>query len=103
MNAVPLAMVEVSDRSGRLLVRHAVRHWPLTIGRALSADLVLDDPHVAGEHLRLDRDAEGVLRAQVLDTVNGVALGACICACGWRTRRWRPSRRCPGSPGGWQG
>ncbi len=75
MNAVPLAMVEVSDRSGRLLVRHAVRHWPLTIGRALSADLVLDDPHVAGEHLRLDRDAEGVLRAQVLDTVNGVALG----------------------------
>jgi hypothetical protein len=45
------------------------------VGRALTADLVLDDSHVAGEHLRIDRTPEGVVTVQVLDTVNGVALG----------------------------
>ncbi|MBW8721795.1 MAG: FHA domain-containing protein [Polaromonas sp.] len=75
MSAAILGLLQAADRNGALVATLDVRHWPVTVGRALTADLVLDDSHVAGEHLRIDRTAEGVVTVQVLDTVNGVALG----------------------------
>lgn len=74
MSAI-LGLLQATDRNGASVARLDVRHWPVTVGRALTADLVLDDSHVAGEHLRIDRTPEGVVKVQVLDTVNGVALG----------------------------
>lgn len=74
MSAI-LGLLQATDRNGASVARLDVRHWPVTVGRALTADLVLDDSHVAGEHLRIDRTPEGVVTVQVLDTVNGVALG----------------------------
>ncbi|MDB5850084.1 MAG: hypothetical protein JWP29_3836 [Rhodoferax sp.] len=82
-------LLEVLDRSGAVLQSMKVLHWPLTVGRALHADLVLTDSHVAGEHLRIDLPAtEDVdaaatphgavipgLVVHVLDTVNGVRKG----------------------------
>lgn len=54
-----VALIEVLERDGR--VRHAlpVAGWPLTIGRAYDNDLVLDDPHVAAHHARIETDADG--------------------------------------------
>jgi hypothetical protein len=75
MSAGILGLLQATDRNGALVAKLDVRHWPVTVGRALAADLVLDDSHVAGEHLRIDRTPEGVVTVQVLDTVNGVALG----------------------------
>ncbi|SFU78190.1 FHA domain-containing protein [Polaromonas sp. YR568] len=75
MSAGILGLLQATDRNGALVAKLDVRHWPVTVGRALTADLVLDDSHVAGEHLRIDRTPEGVVTVQVLDTVNGVALG----------------------------
>jgi hypothetical protein len=75
MSAAILGLLQATDRNGALVAKLDVRHWPVTVGRALTADLVLDDSHVAGEHLRIDRTPEGVVTVQVLDTVNGVALG----------------------------
>lgn len=74
MSAGNLALLQATDRNGALVGRLDVRHWPVTVGRALTADLVLDDGHVAAEHLRIDRTPEGEVMVQVLDTVNGVAL-----------------------------
>lgn len=76
MSATPiLGLLQATDRTGALVARLEVRHWPVTVGRALTADLVLDDSHVAGEHLRIDRRPEGGVSVQVLDSVNGVTLG----------------------------
>lgn len=76
MSATPiLGLLQATDRNGAVVARLEVRHWPVTVGRALSADMVLDDSHVAGEHLRISRTPEGGVHVQVLDSVNGATLG----------------------------
>ncbi|WP_431098571.1 FHA domain-containing protein [Polaromonas aquatica] len=74
MSAGNLGLLQATDRNGALVGWHDIRHWPVTVGRSLQADMVLDDSHVAAEHLRIDRSPEGEVLVQVLDTVNGVAL-----------------------------
>lgn len=69
-----LAIVDVLDRDGQVRLSQRVTAWPLRIGRALDNELSLGDPHVAPHHCVIDVDAEG-LALQVLQTVNGVALG----------------------------
>lgn len=70
-----LALIEVFDRDGRLLRLHEVHEWPVSVGRDLGCELVLDDPHVAARHAVIDADAEGRPRLQVGRTVNGVWVG----------------------------
>ena len=69
------ALIEVVERDaqGRLSGRvFDVTGWPLHIGRALDNHLVLDDPWVAPQHVRIEPDADGKLSLRVLDTRNGV-------------------------------
>ena len=80
-NAPAQGVVEVLERDGHegqdAQVRQSVivTAWPLRIGRALDNDLVLSDPHVAPQHLRIDAVENG-LQLTVGDTRNGVQLGA---------------------------
>ncbi|WP_353093073.1 FHA domain-containing protein [Methylibium sp.] len=69
-----LGLIELLDRDGAVAHRVPVLQWPVTIGRALDCDVVLDDPHAAPRHALLDAP-DGALRLQVGDTVNGVRLG----------------------------
>lgn len=69
-----LALLEVFGRDGRLLHRVDVQRWPLSLGRALDNDVVLDDPFVAAHHATLHADADGQLLLQVDQTTNGVVL-----------------------------
>lgn len=71
-----LGMLEAFDRHGALLARAPITRWPVTVGRGLDCDLVLDDPFVAPTHLRIDRCAEAPHRVQVqvLETRNGARL-----------------------------
>lgn len=71
-----LGLLEVFDRSGATVTRLRVTHWPVAVGRALSADLVLDDGHVAAEHLRIEQSPSGAIQVCVLDTLNGVRRGS---------------------------
>jgi len=73
-----LGLLEELDRSGATVARLRVSQWPIIVGRALTADLVLDDAHVAPEHLRIDGGPSGALQVHVLDTVNGVGLGKAV-------------------------
>lgn len=74
-----LGLIEAFDRHGALLARAPITRWPVTVGRALDCDLVLDDPFVAPTHLRIDRvadapDAPRTVQVQVLETRNGARL-----------------------------
>ena len=72
-HALRLAVVEVLDRDGHVRQVVPVWHWPVTIGRAIDCDVVLDDPHVAVRHATL-ADEDGALGLQVGDSVNGARL-----------------------------
>ncbi len=80
MSAMPttttLGLIEAFDRHGALLARAPITRWPITVGRALDCDLVLDDPHVAPRHLRIDRavDEPRTVQVEVLETRNGARL-----------------------------
>jgi hypothetical protein len=79
-----LALIEVVERDGRVRQQLAVTRWPVTIGRALECDLVLDDPHVAARHAVLAPDAEGRLWLEVGDTRNGLRVGRRLLGAGRR-------------------
>jgi hypothetical protein len=87
MTTPTLGLIEAFDRHGALLARAPITHWPVTVGRAMDCDLVLDDPFVAPKHLRITRTADGhrAVQVEVLETRNGVRLqrrhhgqGACF-------------------------
>jgi hypothetical protein len=65
-------VLEVLDRQRRLAQRVRVTQWPLTVGRGYGANVQLDDPYLAAEHLRVRLDDDGQLRAEDCGTVNGV-------------------------------
>lgn len=67
-----LALIELLERDGRVSRVLDVHAWPLTIGRAMTCDLVIDDPHVAALHATLDTTEAGSLRLHVGDTLNGL-------------------------------
>ena len=68
-------LIEVLDRDGQVRQAIPVPNWPLHIGRALDNDVVLNDPHIAAHHLRIDNTETG-LALTVADTRNGVQLGS---------------------------
>jgi pSer/pThr/pTyr-binding forkhead associated (FHA) protein len=95
-----LAIVEVLDRDGHVRSIVPVTSWPITIGRAIDCDVVLDDVHAAARHASLtagandagvDADAGGgagasgagssgagaggMLTLSAGETVNGVQVG----------------------------
>ena len=77
MTVMPtLGLIEAFDRHGALLARAPITRWPVTVGRSLDCDLVLDDPFVAPTHLRIDRaaDAPRLVQVEVLETRNGARL-----------------------------
>jgi len=65
-----LAIVEVLDRDGHPRLIVPVWQWPVTIGRAIHCDVVLDDVHVAAHHATLS-ETDGQLSLKVGDSVNG--------------------------------
>jgi FHA domain-containing protein len=78
-----IAVVDVLDRDGRARVTLPIRRWPVTIGRAVSCDIVLDDPYVAARHATLG-EHDGALQIVAGETVNGVWLGKRRVAAGER-------------------
>jgi hypothetical protein len=63
--------VEVLDVRGRVVARHRVERWPLTVGRGYANDLIVDDPYVCARHLRVMEHPDGTLEAEDLGSVNG--------------------------------
>lgn len=70
-----LAIVEVLDRDGHVRQTVPVTSWPVTIGRAIDCDVVLDDAHAAARHAVINEDAGKALTLSAGDTINGVQIG----------------------------
>ncbi len=64
-------ILEVLDARG-VRTRHRLETLPLTIGRGLSSDVILDDPYVDASHARISLDASGALTIEDLGSVNGL-------------------------------
>ena len=72
MSAVPtIALLEVLDRDDHVKHYLPVASWPVTAGRALDNDLVLDDGYIAPHHFCVDADEAGVF-VHVGETINGL-------------------------------
>ncbi len=68
--------VEHLHRDGSVLARVAVpQRAGIRIGRALDNDLVVDDPHCAAHHARLEVADDGSAQLVDLGTVNGIVAG----------------------------
>jgi pSer/pThr/pTyr-binding forkhead associated (FHA) protein len=68
----PLGYIEVLDAKGRVTARFAVDAWPVTIGRAYTNRVILDDPFVSPEHLSIGQDESDRLCANDLNSENGL-------------------------------
>lgn len=64
--------IEILAPNRLVLARHRCAQETVRVGRAYDNDIVLDDPYVAPHHLLVQRDADGILTAQDLGSVNGV-------------------------------
>src|ERR687893_1841123 len=67
-----LGYLEVLDQKGRVSQRFPVQSLPLTLGRAYTNQVILDDPFVSPEHATIGYDDNGRLWARDLGTVNGL-------------------------------
>lgn len=73
LRAVKRAVIELLDREGHARLIVPVWQWPVTIGRAIDCDVVLDDAHAAPRHATVS-EADGLLTLQAGETVNGIQL-----------------------------
>lgn len=51
--------------------RHELARFPVTVGRAYTNDVILDDPKVSAEHLRIERTEDGALVLRDVGSTNG--------------------------------
>lgn len=66
-----LGYIEILDPKGGIAERVVVDHFPITIGRAYSNQVILADPYVCPLHLKLEQDEQGRVLASDLESVNG--------------------------------
>jgi FHA domain-containing protein len=66
--------VEILSRQLEVAARFRIAGTEARIGRGYTNDVIVDDPYVAPEHLRLFRDEAGQLVVEDLGTANGVYL-----------------------------
>lgn len=63
--------VEILSRHRDVVARHRCMGPVVRIGRGYDNDVVIDDPYVGAQHLRIRRDETGVLVAEDLGSANG--------------------------------
>ncbi|MGH8615762.1 MAG: FHA domain-containing protein [Gammaproteobacteria bacterium] len=70
--AAPSGFIEVLDRHRHVTQRLPIAESPLTLGRAYDNDLVVDDPYVCPEHVRMRIDNEQNLVVEDFGSLNGL-------------------------------
>ncbi len=71
-----IVFAEFLDKKGDVKERVRVDSFPATVGRSYINSVIVDDPLVSPEHLRLSPDNEGGILIEDLNTENGTWLSA---------------------------
>ena len=66
-----LAYVEELGRNGDVVRRHVLQKLPARIGRGYDVDVMVDDPHIAAQHMDIRVAVDGALEAVDLGSLNG--------------------------------
>ncbi len=69
-----IVFAEILDRRGNIRERVKVDSFPATVGRGYANAVIVDDPLISVEHLKLSLDSEGGIVVEDLNTVNGTRL-----------------------------
>jgi hypothetical protein len=69
-----IIFVELLDKRGNVRERVRVDSFPATVGRGYTNAVIVDDPFVNAEHLRLSQDSGGGIIVEALNTENGAWL-----------------------------
>jgi pSer/pThr/pTyr-binding forkhead associated (FHA) protein len=70
-----MAMILEIVHSNGTCTRHRLGELPLTLGRGLTNDLIVEDPYVDATHARIMRDESGTFQIEDLGSVNGLVNG----------------------------
>ncbi|HEX7966862.1 MAG TPA: FHA domain-containing protein [Stellaceae bacterium] len=68
----PVIWIEILSRHRAVVARYRVSGPEIRIGRGYGNDVVIDDPYLAVEHVRIRRDESGALVAEDIGTANGM-------------------------------
>jgi FHA domain-containing protein len=68
----PIVFVEVMDRLKQVRQRIAVSQFPVTIGRAYSNGIIIDDPNICPVHARIEYNDENEIVIVDTDSINGI-------------------------------
>jgi len=69
-----MIFVEILSRHRELAARFRIARPEARIGRGYDNDVIIDDPYVAAQHLRIFRDESGQLVAEDMGSINGTFL-----------------------------
>lgn len=69
-----IVFAEFLDKRGNVRERVRVDSFPATVGRSYANTVIVDDPLVSAEHLRLSLDSEGGMIVETLNTESGTWL-----------------------------
>jgi hypothetical protein len=69
-----LVFVERMGRHGEVAERYALNKLPARIGRNYQSDVILDDIHVASEHIEIRSSEDGGFEIEDLGSINGTYL-----------------------------
>ena len=64
-------IVEVRNRRDELVERHQLKQLPVFVGRGYANDIVIDDPYICPEHVRISPSDNGLI-VEDLKSVNGM-------------------------------
>jgi pSer/pThr/pTyr-binding forkhead associated (FHA) protein len=67
-----IVFVEVMDRQDQVKQQIPVSQFPVSIGRAYSNDIIIDDPYICPVHARIDYNDDGDIILIDADSKNGI-------------------------------
>ena len=66
-------ILEIRDQRGHV-TWHPLDRLPVTLGRALTNDIIVDDPYVDAIHARISLSDDGMVVIEDTGTVNGIVM-----------------------------
>ena len=74
MSTLSEYFLEVVDRSGLVRERVSLNQTPVILGRAYDCQVIIEDPYVCPQHIKISLAENGELLIEDLDSLNGLSI-----------------------------